>query len=273
MIHNQIVTWTAFAILAMFVKEVSLSAKVQNAQTCKSAKEVFPKCKNVQYAKGQKKSSPSAKMFKHAKGQRSLPQGPATSSKCKQRISAVHSVTVQTNSNFKIDKKNHLEHYFNACGNLFVIILPSIISSNSSASSPHSRFSSPADFSLSLHCTMQAATTKCTMQVAQVRLLASNKAGLDTHTRENTHFLPMTVSLIPRIVSARSYPTLMLTFYDSAEERKGAYGQICCWWSTSVILRGLTCTRFCIWASRALCVMCGCIVNVHTLGCVGQCIL
>ena len=106
---------------------------------------------------------------------------------------------------------------------------------------------------------------------AQVRLLASNKAGLDTHT--HTHFLPMTVSLIPRIVSARSYPTLMLTFYDSAEERKGAYGQICCWWSTSVILRGLTCTRFCIWASRALCVMCGCIVNVHTLGCVGQCIL
>ena len=81
----------------------------------------------------------------------------------------------------------------------------------------------------------------------------------------------MTVSLIPRIVPARSYPTLMLTFYDSAEERKGAYGQICCWWSTSVILRGLTCTRFCIWASRALCVMFGCIV--HTLGCVGQCIL
>ena len=51
-----------------------------------------------------------------------------------------------------------------------------------------SMFSSPADFSLSLHCTMQAATTKCTMQVAQdqVRLLASNKAGWNTHSHKHS---------------------------------------------------------------------------------------
>ena len=172
-------------------------------------------------------------------------------------------MTVHLYSNFKIKKKS--EHCFNACGNLFVIILPSIISSNFSASSPqcsHHQQTSPCP--CTALCRLPRPNALCRLPKTRSGYWLQTRQA-ETHTRTNTHFLPMTVSLIPRIVPARSYPTLMLTFYDSAEERKGAYGQICCWWSASVILRGLTCTRFCIWASAALCVMCW---GMHIVGCI-----